>query len=192
VRAAGLLAAPLARLEACAHETGGNVMLLQTVRFVTIVLAALSLTLESAHALELPQKMSWTAELYSTVNSTLYRYFAVVGGSWQLGAIVAAGVLTILVRKDRAVFRWTLAGLVGLVLAFAAWLVIVAPVNGEVAQVSLEAPAMLPATWLRLRPRWEYGHLAGFVLQLAGFCCLVLSLLVREATAPGASGSEGR
>jgi hypothetical protein len=31
---------------------------------------------------------------------------------------------------------------------------------------------------MRLRNRWEYGHAAGFVLQLIGFCSLLLSVLV--------------
>ena len=36
----------------------------------------------------------------------------------------------------------------------------------------------LPQKMMRLRARWEYGHLAGFILQLLGFCALVLSVLV--------------
>ena len=42
--------------------------------------AALSLTMTSAHVLELPQKMQYDAHMYAAVNTTLYRYFAIVGG----------------------------------------------------------------------------------------------------------------
>ena len=47
-------------------------------RFITIVLSALALTMTSAHVLELPQKMTYTAEMYAAVNTTLYRYFALL------------------------------------------------------------------------------------------------------------------
>jgi hypothetical protein len=40
------------------------------------------------------------------------------------------------------------------------------------------APESVPAVWMRLRTRWEYGHVAGFVVQLVGLCALVLSVLV--------------
>jgi hypothetical protein len=50
--------------------------LLRGCRFVTLLLTALALTMTSAHVLE----MHYEAELYSAVNTTLYRYFAVVGG----------------------------------------------------------------------------------------------------------------
>jgi hypothetical protein len=50
--------------------------------------------------------------------------------------------------------------------------------NEEVADALRSAPESVPMVWLRLRNRWEYGHVAGFVLQLAGFCALVLSVLM--------------
>ena len=68
-------------------------------RFVTLVLAALALTMTSAHVLEMPQKMSYSAELYAAVNTTLYRYFAIVGGSYQIGGIISAWILTALLKK---------------------------------------------------------------------------------------------
>ena len=55
-------------------------MFLKTWRCITIVLTALALTMESAHVLELPQKMQYDAQMYAAVNTTLYRYFAIVGG----------------------------------------------------------------------------------------------------------------
>ena len=74
--------------------------------------------MESAHVLELPQKMHYAAELYAAVNTTLYRYFAIVGGVYQIGSILAAAVLAFLVRKRRPAFEWTLAGALCLLLAF--------------------------------------------------------------------------
>jgi MFS family permease len=143
-------------------------------RFTTIVLAALALTMTSAHVLELPQKMAYTAEMYAAVNTTLYRYFAIVGGSYQIGSLVSAIVLTVLVYRTAA-FRWTLAGALLLVAAFVSWLILVLPVNREVAAALEASPQTVPALWMQLRDRWEYGHATGFVLHLAGFCALVVS-----------------
>ncbi len=48
-------------------------MFLRTWGCITIVLAALALTMESAHMLELPQKMQYDVQVYTAVNATLYR-----------------------------------------------------------------------------------------------------------------------
>jgi len=152
-------------------------MILRAWRFLTLVLAALALTMESAHVLELPQKLHYDAQLYSAVNTTLYRYFALVGGVYQVGSLVAAVVLTVLVRRRRPAFGWTLAGTLCLLVAFGIWLMVVAPVNSEVAEALRSMPETVPAAWLRLREQWEYGHAAGFVVQLLGFCALVISVV---------------
>jgi membrane associated rhomboid family serine protease len=169
-------------------------MLLDTFRFIALVLAALALTMESAHVLELPQKLQYSAEMYAAVNSTLYRYFAIVGSAYQIGAVLAAGLLAFFLRRHRRVYRWTLAGAVLLLLAFVTWCSVVAPVNSEIEQATLMDPDSVAQLWMGLRNRWEYGHAAGFVLQLAGFCALVISLLIdRPAGARGASGpGDGR
>jgi hypothetical protein len=173
-------------------------MFLRVWRFLTLLLAALALTMESAHVLELPQKMQYDAQMYSAVNTTLYRYFAIIGGVYQVGSIVAAAVLMYLVRQRRPSFGWTLAGALSLLLAFGVWLTVVAPVNGEVRAALQVAPATVPAVWTRLRTRWEYGHAAGFIVQLVGFGALVLSVVVetpkdwpQERGAGGAAGAWG-
>jgi hypothetical protein len=160
-------------------------------RFVTIVLAALALTMTSAHVLELPQKMAYTAEMYAAVNTTLYRYFAIIGGPYLIGSIVSATVLTILVRRRPVIFRWAFAGTVLLYAAFISWLILVVPVNREVAAALEASPQAVPALWQQLRDRWEYGHATGFVLHLAGFCALVMSV-VRDARITPAIAAGGR
>jgi len=153
-------------------------MVVRIWRFFTLLLAALALTMDSAHLLELPQKMQYDAQMYSAVNTTLYRYFAVIGGMYQVGSIVAAVLLVFLVHKRGPSFRWTLAGALCLLLAFGIWLAVVAPVNREVTAAFRAAPASVPALWMRLRLRWEYGHVVGFIVQFVGLCALVLSVLV--------------
>jgi Domain of unknown function (DUF1772) len=151
---------------------------LNGLRFVALVLAALALTMTSAHLLELPQKMQYGPALYSAVNTTLYRYFATVGGAYQVTSIVAAGVLAFLVRRHVPAYQWTLFAAVCLGLALVSWTLLVAPVNNQIAAALERAPQSVPALWMRLRDRWEYGHAAGFVIQLVGFGALVKSLLV--------------
>jgi hypothetical protein len=151
-------------------------------RFVTILLAALALTMTSAHVLELPVKMEYEAGLYAAVNTTLYRYFAIVGAVYTIGSIVGALVLAYLCRGRGPAFGWTLVGAAFLLLAFGTWLWLVAPVNREVADALRSAPESVPATWMRLRPRWEYGHAVGFVMGLTGFGALLASIL---AETPG-------
>ena len=87
---------------------------------------------------------------------------------------MSAIVLTILVRRSVA-FRWTLVGTLLLLAAFVSWLLLVLPVNREVAAALQASPQAVPSLWLQLRDRWEYGHATGFVLHLAGFCALVMS-----------------
>jgi hypothetical protein len=153
-------------------------MSLRSWRFLTLLTAALSLTMQSAHVLELPQKLGYDAAMYAAVNTTLYRYFAIVGGVYQIGAIVLAAVLAFLVRTRGRTFPWTLAGALALAAAFGVWLVVVAPVNATAAEAMRADPASVPEVWMRHQARWEGGHVAGFVLQLVGFAALVVGVLV--------------
>jgi hypothetical protein len=166
--------------------------MLRAWRFITLLLAALGLTLGAAHALELPPKMQYDAEMYAAVTRTLYLLFGSVGAVVQIGAVLAAAVLTVWVR-GRPVFRLTLLGTLGLVLSLLLWAALVAPVNAEWARVIASAPESVPAAYLRLRARWEYGHLAAFAAWLVGYSLLLLSVLRRFPTAvqPTAQADPG-
>ena len=156
-------------------------------RFLAIILTALALTMTSAHVLELPQKMQYDQHLYSAVNTSMYKYFATVGGFYCMGSIVASGVLTCLIRKRKSAFRWSVSGTLLLVLWFISWLTIVAPVNNQIAVALETAPETVPGLWMQVRERWEYGHAVGFGLQVVGFCAIVISALVETR---GRVGSE--
>ena len=163
--------------------------MIRTCRFATLLLAALGLTLGAAHLLEMPQKMKYEGELYADVTSTLYLLFGVVGGAVQVGAVVAAAVLAFVLLRNPS-FRLTLLGTLGLVLSLVLWGPIVAPVNAEWGRVIESGPASVPAAYARLRPRWEYGHVAAFAAWFAGFCLLLLSV-VRETPAATAGPAQG-
>lgn len=153
-------------------------MLLRAWRFATLLLTALALSLTSAHVLEMPQKLAYPPELYAAVNTTLYRYFAIIGGIYSIGAILAAGGLVLLLRDRPAARRWAAAGAMLLVLWLASWMAIVVPVNDEVALALAAAPERVPEIWMANRVRWEWGHAIGFVFELLGFCALLVSVLV--------------
>lgn len=79
--------------------------------------------------------------------------------------------------RTRAVRRGELlAGVLAYFIAFGVWLAVVQPVNATVATASAIAPESLPQLWMTLRSRWEYGHAAGFVLELLGFASLLWSV----------------
>ena len=73
-------------------------MFIKTWRLIALLLASLSLTTESAHALKLPQKLAYDAQMYAAVSGSLYKYFASVGGVYQIGAITAAFLLALALR----------------------------------------------------------------------------------------------
>lgn len=152
-------------------------MYLRVGRFVTLTLAALGLVLGGAHVLELPEKMKYDAEMYAAVTSTLYQQFGTVGAFIQVGATAAALALGFLVRGRRG-FRLTILGALGLVVSLLCWFAFVAPVNAEWLRVTASDPQSVPEAYMRLRNRWEYGHVAAFVAWLGGFWLLVLSVLV--------------
>ncbi len=152
-------------------------------RFLVLILAALTLTMEAAHVLELPQKLSYGTLLYSAVNTTMYRYFALVGGPLTLLTLLGNAALAVVLRKQPE-FRWALAGALGYDVAFVVWLAAVAPVNGQIAAAVAHAPDTVPQLWANLRLRWEYGHAAGFVLEFAGFASLLWSALASGQNVP--------
>jgi hypothetical protein len=135
---------------------------------LALVVTALSLTMTAAHVLEMPQKLAYDLALYTAVNSTLYRNYAIFGAIFEIGAILAVGSLAWRVRR-----RAMLVAAAAVTLALVSWLILVQPVNSAVAQ---------GATWTGLRMRWELGHLVGFVFSLTGLVSLVIAT-VRELPA---------
>jgi hypothetical protein len=160
---------------------------LQAWRFMTLLLAALGLTMGASHVLELPPRMGYDAQLYTTVTSTLYGFYAIIGGIIQVGSLLAAALLCWLVRH-RGSFRLTLVGALCLALSLGLWAALVQPVNAEWARALLADPGSATQVYLRLRDRWEYGHVTAFAAWLIGFTCLLLSVLV-EIPWDGLDGS---
>ena len=152
--------------------------MLKTSRFITLVLVALLLGLSFAHVLEKPAKMRYEGPLYITLQKTLYVEWGPpnLGGILEPGAILATLVLCFLARGRRPALWLTLGGLLALLLAFpVVFFVFVQPANTAFREAALTS---IPANWAAYRSQWELGHTIRFVLQLAAFALLSLSVVL--------------
>ena len=149
-------------------------------RFITLVLASLSLSLSMAHLLELPQRMQFDQQLWVrvTVLENVYKLFGSVGAAFEITAILTAIALVLLARRRASTFYWTLSGAIFLVLAFVSWIMFVAPMNAEFAKW-LTNP--VPADWTRYRDQWEYAHAVNAFIKIIGLSLLVISVLVENS-----------
>jgi hypothetical protein len=160
-------------------------VILKTSRFAALLLSALAMGLAFCLTLEMPAKMQYPAELYMTLQHTLYRQF----GGWpgilvELGAIISTAILVYLVRHRKPAFLLTGIGFACVSLAFfGVWLLFIAPMNAETARWAAGA---IPHNWAATRNQWEYSHVAHFAFQLMGFCALLASVL-----AEGRKSREG-
>jgi SAM-dependent methyltransferase len=143
-------------------------------RFITLLLTGLVMGTSLCHVLEMPVKMQADGPLWTTLQHVLYRHFASVGGTVEIGAVLSAALLSHRVRGHPRAFRLTLLGAVFLAAAFVVWLWFVNPVNAETALWSVES---VPAHWAARRACWEYGHAVRFALHLIAFSALTLSVL---------------
>ncbi len=152
-------------------------MFLRIWRFVTIILAVLTVGTSYAHALELPAKINYDAALWTTLQQSLYWGFGHIGGYFEgITVLLAAPMLTFLVRKRQPAFQWTLTGMICFVLAFfVVFFAFTEPMNREIFQWT---PQSVPADWTRARNQWEYSHVARFILQLTGLGAFLISVLV--------------
>ena len=157
-------------------------MPLRVLRFVVVMLAALSFAVAVGHLMQLPARMGWDQYLWvgSTVQGGFYRLSGPIGTLLQAAALIGLIVLAALERRHRTLgFALTsmAALLYGAGLVF--WWLLVYPANVELA-TWVNGP--VPDNWTVWRASWEWGHAANGVAQLLGFAGLVASLIV---TGPG-------
>lgn len=145
--------------------------------WITLLLAALGLVMGGAHLLELPVRAQYEPQFYMLVTSTLYRWFGLVGGPLQVLALLFSIRLVWLVR-DRAAFRPTLAGTLGLALSLLLWFLLVQPVNAAWSEALRTGHGEAVQAYAQLRYRWEAGHAAAFTAWLAGFALLLFGVLL--------------
>jgi hypothetical protein len=157
---------------------------LKGIRFVAIMLAALTLGLGFCHLMQLPSRMGWDQYLWvgSTVQGGLYAAFGSVGAVIFLATVIALGLLAYLTREHgRPGSRPALAAALLFALALVLWWVLVYPVNVELAKW---VTGPVPADWVTYRSRWEWGHAVIALTELLGFAALILAVLADTPRSP--------
>lgn len=166
-------------------------MPLKPIWFATLLLTALGASMGAAHVLELPAKLSYDAQTYAAVNSTLYRQFAYVGGPIQVLAIASAAWLVYRLRRTSS-FGPAMGALACLLASFGLWWGLVQPVNVEWSRL-IDATADARAqAYVQWRGRWEYGHAVAFAAWLAGLVLLLLATLRRVGVEPAPPAARAR
>ena len=151
--------------------------MLKGIRFVAIMLAALTLGLGFCHLMQLPSRMGWDQYLWvgSTVQGGLYAAFGSVGAVIFLATVIALGLLAYLTRQHgRPGGGLALAAALLFALALVLWWALVYPVNVELAKW---VTGPVPADWTAYRARWEWGHAVIALTELLGFAALILAVL---------------
>jgi hypothetical protein len=76
-------------------------MLVKTLRFLSLVCAALVLGLTLTHNLEIPGKHLLSGAEWLAVQQTFYGGFTIVGGMAEILGLLSTGLLLFLLRKQR-------------------------------------------------------------------------------------------
>jgi len=150
---------------------------LRIMRFVSVMLAALTLGLSFCHLMQLPSRLAWDQYLWvgSTVQGGLYAMFGSVGAVIFVATVIALALLTYFVREHgRPGFALALSAALLFALALVLWWVLVYPVNVELAKW-VNGP--VPADWTDYRARWEWGHAIIAAVELIGFGTLIGAVL---------------
>ncbi len=157
----------------------------RAIQVLTLLLVALYMGQLYAHVLEIGPKLKYPPELYLRLNTSLYAWHGPpLGAAIGVGALVATGTLTGLMRRQRPA-RWLTGSALTLqAAAMVTYFTRVEPVNVRFRAVP---PGQVPSDFIALRAQWEYGHALGFALFAAVFVLLACALLVRP-TAPARTG----
>ncbi len=112
-------------------------MSLRLVRFVVVMLAALSLSFGLGHLMQLPARMAWDQYLWvgSTVQGGLYSLSGPLGALIEVTTLIALIVLALLLRRHQASgFALTVIAAVLFATGLLFWWILVYPVNVELAK----------------------------------------------------------
>ena len=149
-------------------------MLLRTMRFLSLVCAALALGLTLAHDLEIPGKERLSGAAWLEVQHSFYGGFAIVGGIAEVLGLITTCVLLYLLRERRVAFGLTLVAAAG----FAGMLVLFALGNNPLnVQIATWTPTTLPDTWQQTRDAWDRFHAASSVCAAVAFAALLIATL---------------
>jgi hypothetical protein len=160
--------------------------MLKILRFVNLLLVALTFGLTWCHVMEIPGKLRLTGNEWLMVQHNLYLAFGPpLGAPIEVAAIVLSWVVFLLVLRRGPAAPWTLAAAICVTAGLAVWFWLVSPMNMIISGL---APQNIPADWTEVRNQWEIGHAVHALLFGLGFSALVIALL---AETPSSSRRGG-
>lgn len=154
---------------------------------VTVFLAAITMGMALAHALELPGKMRLPKEAYLATQTIYYPGFT-IGGMAEPAAALAALALLVMMPAKGSNFWLMLGAVVALVALHAVFWIWIQPVNKtwlkDIGLRDASATFFRTATaaeagdkWTKLRNRWEYAHAARAGLGLLSLVLLLVAVV---------------
>ncbi len=151
----------------------GSSALIRILQFIALVLFALALVPAGAHLFAMPHKIHLAQNDYFIVQ-TIYRGWALFG-IVLFGNLAALTALAIVQRGQTTSCALVLAALASQIATLVIFFTFVFPANQATANWT-----MVPAGWEQLRLQWEWGHAVDAVISFAGYCALVLSVLLKR------------
>jgi hypothetical protein len=179
---------------------GDNGVVFSIIQVATVLLAAVSMSMGLAHALEFPGKMRLDKDTYLAVQTIYYPGFT-IGGAAEPASIIATLVLLYLTRSHHPAFWWTLVAFLALVVMHATFWMVTQPANKfwlknqqlrglgqrffstDPTSQRHERPETNGEDWKRIRDRWEYSHLARAVLSFIALVALTVAIAMCRRTA---------
>ena len=143
-------------------------------RAALLTLAALSLGLSFAHALEAPPRLrNWPPDLWreTTVFHGQYALFGALGGPIEIATVILALIAAAVAIRGGEGRVEAVVGAMLFVAALVVWLAVVNRANGVMATWR---PGPLPVDFAAIQRRWETGHIVMAGLKLLGFLSLAL------------------
>jgi hypothetical protein len=149
-------------------------MLVKTLRFVSLLCAALTLGLTLTHDLEIPGKKMLSGADWLIVQQTFYGGFAIVGGIAEVLGLISTGILLLLLRERRTSFILTVVAALSFVVMLALFAFGNNPLNQQIASWT---PDTLPANWNDVRDAWDRFHAVSSTFAALALTALLVATL---------------
>src|SRR5574338_951470 len=150
-------------------------MLIGLLRYLAVVLAALTLGVAFGHLLQIEGKLRLDGHAWLAIQQQLYAGSDSVGIGVQFGAVAAAALLAWMLRHRYLVLGLTLAAAICLVAQLGVWLLVNQPIDADTGRWTAQT---LPANWHDYRNAWEAAHVSRAGLDFLALTALIVSLLV--------------
>jgi len=165
--------------------------MLLVLQVISVFLVGVAMSLALAHALEFPGKMRLDQRTYMAVQAIYYPGFT-IGGAAEPLAIIATGILVLVIRNDGAAFWWSLASLIAVAAMHVVFWTVTQPTNHywlknqqlsqagarffAIDQPNSEDRAATNPNWTASRDRWEYSHIARAALSAIALISLAVAI----------------